>query len=177
MQLVKGKPFSAVGGGIAEDSSSPTGGRKGNRGKLSCRGGGSLCLQEADLSFSRTNLWAESEGDGHDGGDKLGRRCTDSGFPIRRGWSEAQGAVPAAKKLHRSWAGILGFSFTWRWGMESSSATTLGLCQQHLSGCAGALSGAAAGLRGQLNASRFRAGSGFTSAVVTLSFWLDLKLL
>lgn len=61
--------------------------------------------------------------------------------------------------------------------MESSSATMLGLCQQHLSGCAGALSGAAAGLRGQLNASRFRAGSGFTSAVVTLSFWLDLKLL
>lgn len=39
----------------------------------------------------------QSEGDGRGGGDKLGRRCTDSGFPIRRGWSEAQGAVPAAR--------------------------------------------------------------------------------
>lgn len=147
MWLVKGKPFSAVRGGIAEDSSSPAGGREGNWGKLSCRGGGGLCLQETDLSFSRTNARAESEGDGRGGGDKFGRQC--SCFPIQRGWSEAQGAVPAAKKLHRSWAGILGFSFTWRWGTESSSATRLRLCQQHPSGCAGALRGAAAGLQGQ----------------------------
>jgi len=62
--LVTEEPFSTIQGGIAEDGNSPLRVREGNQGKPLCLGGGSFCLQEADLGFSRMNTRGGSDG-GH----------------------------------------------------------------------------------------------------------------
>lgn len=141
MCLVKRKPFSAVLGGIAEGSSSPPGGRDGE----SCR----VWVEAAPVCERQT--WGSAglshkqrAGGGSDGGDELGRwgtgpACKSSLGGTRR---ELRCRQPKVTPL-LNWLEILGFSFTWGWGM--GSAALPGLCRGHPWGQAGTQSSITAG--------------------------------
>lgn len=88
------------------------------------RGGGSHCLEEADLSFSRSNAWAESE----EMAMMKETYFVSSALALASQFIMGEGRY---SQNYTTRAEILGFSFTWRWGMESISVMILGLCWQY----------------------------------------------